>query len=179
MPVSTRIALAGQQEGELKHVSSKTKSLWAAAPKKPIRFVAHHNNVAFHVIITRLPISLTYAIVSVLTSQQVVFVAPCKGGKKETELYWRWVEEVKPPLPRDFRHKFHMAAILLKVRQTFSGERMPSDQMSIRKGPQDRHTLSSYLSKAPWAELRWVSSVRLTNMQITNNYSIVSPKSAT
>ena len=50
-------------------------------------------------------------------SQQVVFVAPCKGGKKETELYWRWVEEVKPPLPRDFRHKFHMTAILLKVGQ--------------------------------------------------------------
>eukprot|EP00752_Nemacystus_decipiens_P005307 g4814.t1 len=48
--------------------------------------------------------------------QQVVFVAPCKGGKKETELYWRWVEEVKPPLPRDFRHKFHMAAILLKIK---------------------------------------------------------------
>ncbi|CAM9832407.1 unnamed protein product [Pylaiella littoralis] len=48
--------------------------------------------------------------------EQVVFVAPNKGGKKETELYWRWVEEVKPSLPRDFRHNFHMAAILLKIK---------------------------------------------------------------
>ena len=51
-----------------------------------------------------------------------MFVAPCKGGKKETELYWRWVEEVKPPLPRDFRHKFHMTAILLKVRRPLPGK---------------------------------------------------------
>lgn len=47
-------------------------------------------------------------------------MAPNKGGKKETELYWRWVEEVKPSLPRDFRHNFHMAAILLKVRGAYN-----------------------------------------------------------
>ncbi|CAM9224345.1 unnamed protein product [Hapterophycus canaliculatus] len=48
--------------------------------------------------------------------QQVAFVAPCTRGKKEAELYWRWVLEVKPPLPRDFQRKFHMAAILLKIK---------------------------------------------------------------
>ncbi|CAM9518428.1 unnamed protein product [Ectocarpus sp. 12 AP-2014] len=47
--------------------------------------------------------------------QQVVFVAPCKGGGKEAELYWRWVDEIKPPLPKGFQRNFHNAAILLQI----------------------------------------------------------------
>ncbi|CAM9447359.1 unnamed protein product [Laminaria digitata] len=47
--------------------------------------------------------------------QQVVFVVPYKGGDEADE-YWRWVQEVKPPLPRGFRHKFHRAAIMLKIK---------------------------------------------------------------
>lgn len=49
------------------------------------------------------------------TRQPVQYIVPYKDGK-EAGKYWRWVEEVKPPLPRGFRHNFHMAAILLKVR---------------------------------------------------------------
>ncbi|CAM9890313.1 unnamed protein product [Ectocarpus fasciculatus] len=47
--------------------------------------------------------------------QQVVFVAPYRGGGKEAELYWRWVQEVKPPLPKGFQRNFHNAAILLQI----------------------------------------------------------------
>lgn len=80
---------------------------------------------------------------STFSSQQVVFVASCKGGKKETELYWRWVEEVKPPLPRDFRHKFHMAAILLKVRRALLAQLLVSD---LKKGRNSR-TLPAVTSR--------------------------------
>ncbi|CAN0440150.1 unnamed protein product, partial [Scytosiphon promiscuus] len=47
-------------------------------------------------------------------SQQVVFVVPYRGGDEADE-YWRWVREVKPPLPRGFRHRFHMAGIMLTL----------------------------------------------------------------
>lgn len=49
-----------------------------------------------------------------LNSQQVAFVVPYKDGSEATK-YWRWVQEIKPPLPKGFRGRFHMAAILLKV----------------------------------------------------------------
>lgn len=90
-------------------------------PKKQnVSFLGHTTTKLF----------LTWFIILPCTpcSQQVVFVAPCKGGKKETELYWRWVEEVKPPLPRDFPHKFHMAAILLEVRRTLPNAILARDQ---------------------------------------------------
>lgn len=65
-------------------------------------------------------------------SQQVVFVAPCKGGGKEAELYWRWVEEIKSPLPKGFQRNFHNAAILLQVRVFFCRERLPSASSILR-----------------------------------------------
>lgn len=81
------------------------------------RLQLYHGKIA----VSSCPIHMFHCSVhppSTYRSQQVVFVAPCKGGQKETELYWQWVQEVKPPLPRNFRHNFHMAAILLKVNQS-------------------------------------------------------------
>lgn len=90
-------------------------------------------------------------------SQQVVFVAPCKGGKKETELYWRWVEEVKPPLPRDFRHKFHMAAILLKVRRTYVACRKYGS--ATRSSAQQPHFKLISCPDVPWRCSRLLSGL--------------------